>query len=155
MTLRIVIMGSPIGQGRPRASFERGRIRMRDPDDSRAAKAAVASHALVAMTRQGWRRTDRPIAMSVVAYFACPKSMAKARSARRELAPRAPDADNIAKLYADALNGVAYEDDRQIVSLDVLKVREVAGCEARVEIEIREADVEDVLRALAPAVPTA
>lgn len=32
-----------------------------------------------------------------------------------------PDVDNIAKGVMDALNGVAYEDDSQVVSLSVLK----------------------------------
>ena len=32
-----------------------------------------------------------------------------------------PDADNIAKIIMDALNGVAYEDDRQVVELIVRK----------------------------------
>lgn len=32
-----------------------------------------------------------------------------------------PDVDNIAKLVLDALNGVAYEDDKQVTQLHVVK----------------------------------
>ena len=32
-----------------------------------------------------------------------------------------PDADNIAKVICDALNGVAYGDDTQVVNLNVKK----------------------------------
>lgn len=32
-----------------------------------------------------------------------------------------PDADNVAKLVLDALNGAAWEDDTQVVSLSVVK----------------------------------
>lgn len=32
-----------------------------------------------------------------------------------------PDTDNVAKIVLDALNGIAYHDDAQIVQLTVLK----------------------------------
>lgn len=35
--------------------------------------------------------------------------------------PKKPDIDNIAKVVCDALNGVAYKDDKQIVSLKLAK----------------------------------
>ena len=38
-----------------------------------------------------------------------------------------PDSDNIAKLVLDALNGVAYEDDSQVVGLVVVKGTRVRG----------------------------
>ena len=47
-----------------------------------------------------------------------------------------PDADNIAKIICDGLNGIAYKDDKQIVSLTVLKVW-TDGIE-RVEVDISE-----------------
>lgn len=40
-----------------------------------------------------------------------------------------PDADNIAKLVLDALNGVAYEDDSQVFALFVLKLPRRRGNE--------------------------
>ena len=47
-----------------------------------------------------------------------------------------PDTDNIAKIICDGLNGIAYKDDKQIVSLTVLKVW-TDGIE-RVEVDISE-----------------
>ena len=32
-----------------------------------------------------------------------------------------PDADNIGKVVLDALNGIAYEDDKQVIELRVSK----------------------------------
>jgi len=32
-----------------------------------------------------------------------------------------PDLDNIAKIILDSLNGIAYKDDSQVVSLTVIK----------------------------------
>jgi len=48
------------------------------------------------------------------------------------------DADNIAKSILDGLNGVAYEDDDQVVELVVRKHKVQRKEEERVEIEIRE-----------------
>lgn len=56
------------------------------------------------------------------------------------------DVDNLAKFVLDALNGVLYDDDRQIVSLNVLKVMDYEGhCEGATKISmevIRDSDVE-------------
>lgn len=41
------------------------------------------------------------------------------------LPTKKPDCDNIAKIICDALNGVAYKDDKQIVQLLVSKVYSV------------------------------
>ena len=46
-----------------------------------------------------------------------------------------PDADNIAKIVLDALNGVAYEDDSQVINLSVQKRYSE---EARVFVHIEE-----------------
>jgi len=46
-----------------------------------------------------------------------------------------PDADNIAKIVLDALNGVAYTDDTQVVNLSVQKRY---GEVAEVKVEITE-----------------
>lgn len=65
-----------------------------------------------------------PVAASVVANFAIPARTNKANRVAM-LAGKVrpictPDADNIAK-NLDALNGVAFTDDAQIVSLTVVK----------------------------------
>lgn len=49
------------------------------------------------------------------------------------------DADNIAKSVLDGLNGIAYEDDEQVVELLVRKHKVKAATDERVEIEIRKA----------------
>lgn len=66
-----------------------------------------------------------PIEMYITAYFPIPKSTTKKdreRIRNKELFPtKKPDADNIAKVICDALNGVAYHDDTQVVKLTVRK----------------------------------
>lgn len=51
---------------------------------------------------------------------------------------RRGDADNYLKAAEDALNGIAYEDDRQIVDARV-RVHKVPAREERTEVEILEA----------------
>lgn len=47
-----------------------------------------------------------------------------------------PDVDNIAKGVMDALNGVAYDDDAQVVSLCVLKCERMRGCPDRMRVNV-------------------
>lgn len=63
--------------------------------------------------------------MSIEAVFDIPKSKSKKVKAQMYtgviLPTKKPDADNIAKVVCDALNGVAYKDDTQVCSLTVIK----------------------------------
>ena len=60
-----------------------------------------------------------PATLRIVARFLPPKSTAKKKQQQMlegEILPlKKPDMDNIVKVVADALNGVAYHDDTQIV----------------------------------------
>lgn len=47
-----------------------------------------------------------------------------------------PDADNIAKLVLDALNGLAYADDKQVVRLTTIKHERVRGIESQTHITV-------------------
>ena len=68
----------------------------------------------------------QPIEVHIRAMYAIPKSYTKGRrlaAVHNMLLPtKKPDADNIAKIICDALNGVAYADDAQIVKMRVDKV---------------------------------
>lgn len=63
--------------------------------------------------------------VDICAYFSIPKSYTKTqRNAIKNgyLTPtKKPDADNIGKVVLDALNGIAYEDDKQVIELRVSK----------------------------------
>lgn len=82
---------------------------------------------------------EKQLEVQITACFEIPKSYSKKK---RELAlggfmrPTVkPDCDNISKNILDALNGLAYPDDKQIVSLIVLKKYTESPY---VEIEINE-----------------
>lgn len=74
----------------------------------------------------GFRFNDKSyLRMEMDMYFKIPKSYSKKR--RRnclegiEKAGKKPDIDNILKNFCDALNGVAYKDDVQVVEVECKK----------------------------------
>jgi len=65
-----------------------------------------------------------PCKVLIKAQFEIPKSWTKkkkAQAAALEINPGKPDIDNVAKIALDALNGVAFEDDKQVYDLKVIK----------------------------------
>lgn len=79
-----------------------------------------------------------PLRVTVTVYYQIPASVSKKRRAEMlsgRLRPmKKPDADNVAKIILDALNGVAYHDDAQVVELLVEK-RWAELNSARIRIE--------------------
>ncbi|MCI8629215.1 MAG: RusA family crossover junction endodeoxyribonuclease, partial [Firmicutes bacterium] len=68
---------------------------------------------------------DSQLELSVAAYFKIPKSASKKKRIAmlcEEIRPtKKPDGDNILKAVADALNGVCYKDDKNIVKMSIEK----------------------------------
>mgnify|MGYP004666351575 CR=1 FL=1 len=80
----------------------------------------------------------KPVSLSIIARFLPPKSTSKKRQLDmlegREMPLKKPDMDNIVKVVADALNGVAYHDDTQIAMVVAMKVYSaVEGLDITVE----------------------
>lgn len=72
--------------------------------------------------------------ITIHAYFIPPKSDSKKtrvqKCAGNAVCTLKPDVDNVAKIIMDGLNGVAFSDDKQVVSLRVTKTFRLceAGC---------------------------
>ena len=85
------------------------------------------------------RQLDGPLSMTVRAYFQIPKSASQRKATEMQegkIRPTTkPDWDNVGKIISDALNGLAYRDDSQIVRATVEKYY---SDEPRVEVEIQE-----------------
>lgn len=60
-----------------------------------------------------------PVSVEIMTYRALPKSRPKRVTSEPDTLK--PDADNVAKAVLDALNGVAWADDAQVVRLHVIK----------------------------------
>lgn len=71
-----------------------------------------------------------PLALRVVAYMDIPKSASKKKRTEMELGnikpTTRPDLDNIIKVVKDALNGIAWHDDSQVVELTGYKAYSTA-----------------------------
>lgn len=76
-----------------------------------------------------------PIDVTIVTSRQLPKSTPK--SVIREPDTHKPDADNVAKVVLDALNGVAWLDDAQVTSLTVVKL-DRERCEERLRVRITD-----------------
>ena len=116
------VPGEPQGKGRPRFSTAGGYARTYTPQQTATYENLVKT---VYSLKHGQAHfgDDEQLCLRIDAYFAIPKSASRKRAAQMisgEIRPtKKPDADNILKIIADSLNGVAYKDDKQIVSARV------------------------------------
>lgn len=123
MICTITIPGEPQGKGRPRISTVAGHARAYTPPKT------VAYESLVQMCWCEKYGNVEPhegaVRMTITAYLSMPKSASKAKRAAMlagEILPtKKPDADNLAKIVADALNKLAYRDDTQIIDMHIHK----------------------------------
>lgn len=132
--LRFEVPGIPVGKGRPR--FVRATGRTYTPDRTVAFEDRVGFYAVAA----GAVVMEGPVHLEVWAYWPCPKSKHRKRNPRPE-GPRTskPDADNVLKVVADALNGICYQDDSQITDATIRKRTAAQGQPARTVITVKEA----------------
>lgn len=127
MMLRLPIRA----EGKQRA--RKGRNGWYTPERTRQLEAWIAGEWMAA----GLGRLSGPLGLRVVAEYAPPKSwrVHQKVAAYGESYCGKPDADNVLKLIADALNGVAYADDKQIAEASI---RQVYAERDAVTIEISE-----------------
>lgn len=130
----LTIPGEPVAKGRPRVmrngiTFTPAKTVNYETLVKELYWARYAGHPML----QGQLR------MTVRAYWIPPKSASKRKRQAMlqgiDRPTKRPDADNIGKAVADALNGMAYQDDSAIVDLRVLKYW---GEIAKVDVEIEE-----------------
>lgn len=111
------LAGDPQGKGRARAARVGAFVRMYTPAKTRSYEGMIRTAAMDAM---GFRPPiDVPVELTLRAVFAVPASWSKKKRAAAILGgikpAKKPDLDNIAKAWSDAMNGVVYRDDAQIV----------------------------------------
>ena len=135
------IPGKPQGKARARTFYNPGRGRSQSitPEKTVLYENLIKNCYEAASSTERWFNKE-PLRMCIKAYFDIPKSVSKKQREEMISAERTPtkkpDADNIAKVICDALNGVAYKDDTQVVSLYIEKT--YTDKEARIEVNICE-----------------
>ena len=116
MSITFTVPGVPVPQPRPRFA-KRGKFAKAYTPSTHPVNAFRQAVALAAKAA-GAQVHDRPVHVVIDAVFARPASHARMKSP--PALPRA-DVDNVAKGILDALNGVAWVDDKQVGRLVVEK----------------------------------
>lgn len=138
MVIYFVVYGEPVAQGRPRFARRGNHVMTYDSEDSRVYKDTVYS---IALQNKPKELIQGPINLVIKCYRGIPKAILSSKKKLEkaisgELLPTTkPDVDNYAKGIKDALNGVIWKDDSQVVSLTVSKHYSITP---RIEIEISE-----------------
>lgn len=108
----IQVAGDPIPQPRPRITVRAGFANAYTPKDH-------PIHAYRDAIALSWRprpQLDGPLRLEIELVFTRPKSARK-----RQWHTVKPDASNVVKGIEDALNGLAWKDDSQVIELVVRK----------------------------------
>ena len=107
------VKGIPLAQGRPRF-FRRGKmVGCYDPARSKSWKETVKWQAIEQ------KAEILPNALSMRLSFRLPRPKSLPKKVKEHT--RKPDLDNLVKAVKDALKGVCYKDDAQIVELVATK----------------------------------
>lgn len=130
------LSGEPRGKGRPRTAV-RGRFAT-IYTDAATRKYEASIREIAAAVMDGDPPLEGALSLSLRFRFPIRKTGTKASKAAKsagEIAPTVkPDWDNAAKAICDALNGVVYLDDSQIVRAFVTKIySDKPGVDVRVE----------------------
>ncbi len=142
MRVEFTIPGEPQGKARARTVRNKytGAIMSYTPERTVVYEKMIA---LAYKQKTAENFGANPVVVSIYAYHSIPKSWSnrkKTDAVNGLIRPtKKPDADNIAKIVCDALNGISYRDDSQIVNLFVHKFYSHVP---RVEVEIFDINAE-------------
>ncbi len=123
MTYFFTLDGKVRGKGRPRFRRRGNYVQTYTDEATRDYEAAIRK----AFAQQNLPQAplDGALDVRIMACYGKTKGMSKAFWERcengEEHPTKKPDADNIAKAVLDALNGIAFKDDNQVVALSVFK----------------------------------
>ena len=133
--MKFEILGRPKGKGRAR----HGNGHTYTPEDTRAYMDYVA----YCFRQAGGKKTIYPVVVKMVVFMPIPKNFSKQMRIQAlagfVLPQVKPDNDNVEKIVFDALNGVAWNDDTQVVENRTVKY---FSDDPRIVVEITEADTE-------------
>ena len=139
MQIHFKVEGDPRGKGRPRFGRFGKFTRVYTDKQTQDYEALIKFFAAQAMGSTDLLET--PVSVFLYVRLPIPQSYPKKRReaclSGAERPCKKPDIDNIAKTYLDAMNGVIFVDDTQVIDLHVKKLySEKAGVDVMVmEVE--------------------
>ena len=139
MQIHFQVEGDPKGKGRPRFSRVGSFTKVYTDKQTLSYEAMIAFFAKQAMGVTDLLET--PVSVFLYVRLPVPQSYSKKRRevclGGTEKPCKKPDIDNIAKTYLDAMNGVIFVDDTQVVDLHVKKLY---SDKAGVDVMVMEAE---------------
>ena len=137
-----IVDGAPQGKARARTFYNAklGRSQSITPEKTVLYENLIKQSFSQQANKDARWFDKEPLRMYIKAFYPIPKSTTKKNRQLmiegKLLPTKKPDADNVAKVICDALNGIAYGDDTQIVRLSVEKV--YTDEQPRVQVLIEE-----------------
>ena len=133
--IKFTIPGNPKGKGRPRFARRGEYVSAYTPPDTKA----YQQHVMISYKQARQEKLEGALGIVITAHMYIPKSTSKVKKNQMLqgiIRPtKKPDNDNIEKIICDSLNGLAYDDDKQIVDSHTIKVYSE---NPRVEVKIFE-----------------
>ena len=124
MMITFKVDGDPVGKQRARYAKRGNFVQTYTPDKTRNYESLIKEAAIQAMGSNEILET--PVNLYLYIRAPIPKSLPKKRLEAclngSEKPIKKPDASNVLKSVEDAMNGVVYKDDSQIVNIHVTKV---------------------------------
>lgn len=134
--MNYVVEGTPVGKGRPKFARRGKFVSTYTPTKTRTYEDTIKVAARQAMTIEP---LQTPVTVFVYISVPIPASYSKKRKeaclSGFEKPMKKPDIDNVSKCFLDAMNGIVYVDDVQVISLHMTKVYNTVGM---VEVMVRE-----------------
>ena len=131
------VPGDPHGKGRPKFARRGNFVQTYTDKKTTSYEDLVRFHANIAMVDLAPLKSA--VAVYIYIKLAVPKSYSKKRTeaclSGLERPTKKPDWDNVAKSICDAMNGIVYMDDTQIVDAHVTKVY---AASAGVDVGVKE-----------------
>ena len=116
------VEGEPRGKGRPRFSARGGYVTTYTDEKTVEYEQRIGREYKFA---SNGRRFVGAVKVKIVARYGIPKSTTKTMRQgiqRGNVQPtKKPDLDNVIKAVLDGLNGVAYDDDKQVTAIEAWK----------------------------------
>lgn len=119
------VLGEPRGKGRPRVMKRGNFVHTYTPDATVSYENLIKTEYHLQCPGKFYAQKV-PVTVKLNAYYGIPNSVSNKR--KKEMIAgfirptKKVDADNLVKVFMDALNGVAFYDDVQVVDLEVHKL---------------------------------
>lgn len=125
-SISFTIYGEVKGKMRPKATTFGGHARVYTPSAQIKNENWIKMEYLKAAEKDNFKGFgDSPIQIEIYHYMKLPTSFSKKKASqalKQELFPtKKPDLDNVTKTVLDALNGIAFDDDKNIVRIEAFK----------------------------------